>query len=700
MNNFRFIPSLMVGFFSVSYGFPIYAAESNLLTTKDLLEMPLEELMQVKIVTIATGSQQTTHQAPAITSIITAEEIEASGAQELSQVLETVPGLHVIKRPFGSWPFYIIRGLFSTPNPEVLFMINGIPLKDLQYGNRGLGNWEWPLHEIARIEVIRGPGSAIYGADAFAGVINVITKTAAEMEGTETGLRLGSFNTHEAWALHGGQWAGFEVSAALQYLKSDGYRPLIEEDIQTTYDQQFGTHASLAPGTANLDREFLGMRVELSRANWRWRVGYDKRDHIGMGVSNALDSLGALSSHLFHTELIYHQAQLTPNWDVTVQLSQQNLVNSGTYYLFPPGAFGGAYPQGLIANQGSSETHTRLDAYGFYTGLEQHRLRVGMGYEYADLYKVVEGRNFGLDPTTGLPLPPDSPMVEVSDTPSVGLPEGYRQVKYLSIQDEWKLATALTLTTGLRYDDYSDFGGTINPRLALVWQTRPELTTKFLYGRAFRAPSFNELYSTDPQAQGNPHLKPETIHTWELALDYASPSQGQWTANLFYYAASDKIRYVSYPDNVLKTENVNKWEGYGLELEARWQVHKTVSLLANYSYQQALEVNSDHDIGNYPRHTAYLRADWLFRANWQLDWSTNWIANRQRPEGDTRPAIADYTTIDLTLRYRGTEKRGIELGIGIQNLFDTEACEPFNTTLPNDWPLEGRSLWGEVKYRF
>jgi iron complex outermembrane receptor protein len=428
MNNLRFTQSLAIGLLSTICHLPTYATDGVLLTAKELLDLSIEELMQIEVVTIATGSQQTTREAPAITTVITAAEITASGAQDLSQVLETVPGLHVIKTSFGNWPFYVIRGLFSVPNPEVLLMVNNIPLKDLQYGNRGLSNWEWPLHNIARIEVIRGPGSAIYGADAFAGVINIITKTQAEMEDGETGLRLGSFNTKEIWALQGGQWAGFEVSAALQYLKSDGHQPLIEEDIQTLYDQQFGTHASLAPGKANLDREFLGMQLELAQANWRWRSGYEKRDHIGMGVSNALDSLGDLSSHFFHTELIYHQAQLTPNWEVTGQLSQQNLVNRGIYYLFPPGAFGGAYPQGMIANQGSSETHTRLDAYGFYTGFKQHRCRLGIGYEYANLYKVVESRNFGLAPTTGLQLPPGSPVVDASDTAVVGLPERNRQV--------------------------------------------------------------------------------------------------------------------------------------------------------------------------------------------------------------------------------------------------------------------------------
>lgn len=670
------------------------------LSTKDLLEMSLEDLMQVKIVTIATGRQQTIHEAPAITSVITAQEIKDMGAQNLTQALETVVGLHVMKSPFGGWPLYVIRGLLSLSNAEVLFMVNGIPLKDLQYGNRGLGNGEWPVANIARIEVIRGPGSAIYGADAFAGVINVITKTKAEIEGTETGLRLGSFNTKEAWALHGGQWAGFDIAASLQYLKSDGYRPLIETDIQTTYDQQFGTHASLAPGKANLTGDFLGTQIELSRANWRWRIGYEKRDKLGMGVSNTLDSQGRLDNHLFHTELIYHQAELTPNWDVTAQVSFQNLANRGTYYLFPPLAFGGAYPLGMIAYNGTSETHTRVDVYGFYSGWRQHRLRVGIGYEYANLYKEVEAGNYGVD-ATGRPLPPGSPLVEVSDTPFATLPEKYRQVGYLSVQDEWQLSPVLTLTTGLRYDDYSDFGRTLNPRLALVWQTRPDLTTKLLYGRAFRAPSFNEFYLTDPQVQGNSHLRPETINTWELAFDYATTSHLQWTTNLFYYRAVDKISYTRSPDNVLKSENVGKWEGYGLELEAHWQVNKTVSMLANYSYQRTTNMDSHDDIGHYPQQAAYLQADWLLRPDWHVNLSTNWIADRQRNDGDTRPAVADYTTMDLTLQYRSKEKKGIELGVGINNLFDTDAREPFSKlTVPNDWPLAGRSLWGEVKYRF
>ena len=89
---------------------------------------------------------------------------------------------------------------------------------------------------------------------------------------------------------------------------------------------------------------------------------------------------------------------------------------------------------------------------------------------------------------------------------------------HLSLQDEWQLAPDWELTAGVRYDHYSDFGATLNPRAALVWQTSPRLTSKILYGRAFRAPAFDTLYAqNNPVGLGNDSLDPETIDTIELA---------------------------------------------------------------------------------------------------------------------------------------------------------------------------------------
>ncbi len=666
---------------------------------EDLLDLPLEELVKIKVVTIASGHRQTVQEAPAVTSVITAEEIESMGAQTLSQVLETVAGLHVARNAMSNYPIYVIRGIFTPVNAEVLFLVNGIPLKDLSYGNRGLGNWEWPLANIERIEVIRGPGSAIYGADAFAGVINVITKTYEDLKGVEAGVRWGSFNTKEAWLLHGGSWAGFTVAASLQYLATDGHQPLIEEDIQTSYDQQFGTQASLTPNKANLAQEFLGTQVEFSRDSWLWRIGYQQRDDLGMGVGSSLDLEGSLDAHLLHSELIYHPKILNSNWDITAQLSFQELSNFGIYHLFPPQAFGGAYPAGMISHQGTSEHHVRFETHGFYTGWADHRLRLGIGYEYADLYDMFEARNHGPG-TSEQELPLNSSIVNFTDTPSASLPETGRQLHYLSVQDEWELLPTWTLTTGLRYDEYSDFGNTLNPRLALVWRTSPKLTTKLLYGTAFRAPSFVEFYLNDSQVQGNPQLKPEAISTWELGFNYAVMNFN-WATNVFHYRIDDKIAYTRDTNNVFKSQNVGQWEGYGLELEGDWQIKPDLNVSANYSYQHTVDMEHDDDIGMYPQQAFYLQTTWLWKPAWQWQVSTHWIADRQRKFGDSRPAVADYATVDLTLRYQKPDKKGISWGIGVHNLLDKQAKGPISrSTLPKDWPLDGRSGWIEMQYRF
>ncbi len=135
-------------------------------------------------ISIATGRQQPLSRAPAVATVITAEEIEAMGATNLDEVLESVAGLHVSLSSTRFSPIYSIRGIRTATNPEVLMLINGVPITQLNLGGRGEQN-SLPVNSIERVEVIRGPGSAVYGADAFAGVINVITKTAADIHGTE-----------------------------------------------------------------------------------------------------------------------------------------------------------------------------------------------------------------------------------------------------------------------------------------------------------------------------------------------------------------------------------------------------------------------------------------------------------------------------------------------------------------------------------
>ncbi|MDX1451563.1 MAG: Plug domain-containing protein, partial [Oleiphilaceae bacterium] len=141
----------------------------------ELWGMSPEELGKIRLTSIATGTQTPIDKAAAVATVITQEDIKAMGATDLDQVLETVPGLHVTRGESGFFPKYIIRGITSTSNPQALVLINGTPITSLVYGNRGNAWGGMPIKSIERIDVIRGPGSALYGADAFSGVINITT---------------------------------------------------------------------------------------------------------------------------------------------------------------------------------------------------------------------------------------------------------------------------------------------------------------------------------------------------------------------------------------------------------------------------------------------------------------------------------------------------------------------------------------------
>ena len=667
-----------------------------------------DAIVAVKETSVATGTNQSTSRAPAITSVITAQDIEAMGAIDLDEILETVPGLHVARLDFTYMPIYSFRGIYTERNPHALLLINNIPMTSLVGGNRGFIWGGMPVNAIKQIEIVRGPGSAVFGADAFAGVINIITKNKNDIDGTEVGVRYGSFNTYNAHLLHGAEWQGFDVAFALEYHDTEGHKQLVEADIQTAYDNIYGTEASLAPGPVNLQRNNLDVRLDIAREHWQLRAGYQGRHNVGTGAG----IVGALNPNLhsedrINADLTYHNPKLTKNWNVMAKISFLNThwdLPSNSWQL-PPGTFGGAYPKGILNNFTISEHHTRLNLSGFYTGFNKHTLRLGIGYYYGDLYKSTEQKNTGINPTTGLPIPTTSDVVDFTDTPNISMPERARNNWHIFIQDTWAFASNWELTTGIRYDEYSDFGTTTNPRLALVWQINAHSFSKLIYGHAFRSPAFLDLYSNNLLLPGNPNLKPETIDTLEFAYDYTVTSNLHLALNLFAYKWHDVVSF-SYNEN--SWLNMGKQTGSGFEIETRWLVTKNFSILANYAYQHALNEN-DHNPAPAPHQTSYLRTDWLVYPNWYLNTQVNWVAKRKRRFADPRAAIDDYTTVDLTLRRKSIRQNNWNFAIGIRNLFAADARSPFYghdsnnnsiVAIPNDLPLAGRHYFMELRYRF
>lgn len=657
-------------------------------------------------VSIATGSQQSLRRAPAVATVITAHDIEAMGATDLDEVMETVAGVHVNRGVQGNIPLYVIRGVHGDYNSHTLMLQNGVPMTTMLVGNRGNTWYGLPLENIARIEIIRGPGSALYGADAYSGVINIITKTAADTPGTEFGMRAGSFQTRSVWAQHGGQVGGIDVAAYLRLHRTDGFKEPIQADTQTLLDSLFGTQASLAPGPMNVGYDGVDGSLDLSVQKWRWRTGYMRREgQTGPGVAATLDPVGRVRSERITTDLSWSGIELARDWDLGMTASYLSYVQQFPVAarIFPPGAFGGSFPDGVFGAPNTWERQMRLSLVSTYSGLANHNLRFGLGHDDLNMYRTQEFKNFSLN-EVGLPIP--TPGAEVIEIPAGGafLAPHRRKVDYLYVQDEWHFARDWTLTGGLRHDRYSDFGGTTNPRVALVWDASLDLTAKLLYGRAFRAPAFAELYTANnPVVRGNPTLRPETISTWEAVFAWQARPDTAVNLSLFHYKMKDIIRATDEGGGVTMFRNVGLQHGHGLELEATWQASRALRLEANYAWQRSRDDTTGQDAGFAPTHELFGRVDWSVSSDWLLGAQINHVADRKRAAGDARSQVADYTTLDLTLRTT-MGRKGWEFTGSIRNLFDADARQPTvapnpGLSIPGDLPTAGRSFYLQAVYR-
>jgi iron complex outermembrane receptor protein len=331
-----------------------------------------EELAQVygdkTTISIATGAPQALRRAPAVATVITAQDIAAMGATGIDEVLESVPGMHVSRSSNSFAPLYLIRGIHSEFNAQTLMLLNGVPLTTLFVGNRGLGWGDMPVENIARIEVIRGPGSALYGADAFSGVINVITKTAADVGGTDVGVRAGSFRSHDGWLQYGGTLGGYDVAAYLRVGRTDGQRETVAADQQTLLDGVFNTRASLAPGPMNVGFKAVDASGDVSRGKLRLRGSYKLRDDLqtGAGVAGALDPVGRYRIQRVTSDLSWTDIELAEDWRATLTASYLHYQQTFNVplQLFPPGAFAGAPAAaggggGVRRHQGPCAAHRR-----------------------------------------------------------------------------------------------------------------------------------------------------------------------------------------------------------------------------------------------------------------------------------------------------------------------------------------------------
>lgn len=648
--------------------------------------------MSKRYLTISAGHPVPENQSPSVTSVITSEDIDRLGVRRVYDVLEYLPGVHVTTTRAGLRSISF-RGVFSEGNQQVLLMINGTPIRNPNTGGKTY-LWDMPVKNIDYIEVIRGPGSMLYGADATSGVINIILKNGSNLQGGDLGGFFGSDDTYEGWAQYGNRSGDWDYSISLQGGSTNGIQAQIERDAATFFDQDFLASSSFAPGKANNAREDIDARLDVGyKDKYRIRAGFQRYGDVGNGVGAvyALDNLGRVQNNVYTLDL-------TAVNDITDKLKLNSKyyfygesLNTDVYFL-PPGAFGGILPRGMRNVTKGFPANTGIAEQFNYSGFDDHNLTIGTGFNYFWAIPDSNKVNFISTPT----ILQQIPLSEIAslDKDHILTKESHRFNYYALIQDNWNFAPDWYLTTGFRYDYYSDVADGFSPRVSLVWNVTPHLNAKLIYGRAFRPPSFLELSGIT--IRRNPPLKPETTDTVEFQVEKEWSPALKTSTNAYWFELDNFISS-GIELNFINFRNNPKINGVGFEAEASYRATDAISMTFNYSYHG---ITSTANTGLLPEHMAKGLVNWEFAKGWTIGAQLNWIGERRRGINDPRKNLGDYFDLGVTLSTKIAEP--VEMTIRANNLLGANARDPSGNAplLPNDIPVLDRSVLGQIKWSF
>ena len=658
------------------------------------IEEELEYLQAETYVITASRVMEEINKAPSSISVVTAKQIREMGARDLKDVFETVTGFDYYYGIFGTYDAEARKHPHFIQN-KYLFMINGLPQNDAYLGGGSFGNMS--LDNVKRIEFIRGPGSALYGTNAFSGVINIITKEAEDVEGVELTARGGSYNTQQYNVLFGKEWHGLEAVINFNYYDTDGYEGVVESDAQDYFDDIYGTDVAETPGKMNTYIEQYEASMNLKYKGFTLDGKYGDKS-AGMPLNSFfLDDQTYSDGIKYYLNLSYENT-FWKGMNLLAKIYRTHDESSDHYMEIPEGGYRPWFgddpaPQDLINITKVKNNRTGIEAQiDFETG-HTNTIVSGVTYEEADQYDVKNYSNYLLDGTT---FPS---IIDVSDIQN-HCQDAERNFKAFFMEDIWDIRDNLRLTIGGRYDDYSDFGGHFSPRAGITWEYLQGYDLKLLYGNAFRAPSFSELYGW---YYGNPDLGPEIIDTYEVSLGarFASPFSGRAT----YYQSyvKDGISVNMVEGGVAQYTNHDEVKYEGFEIELKYDFRRGNYLALNYTYQESENLETNETGSIFPKHKGNVIAN--IRLNKYLNFNTycHFRDGYKRGKSDPRDDMSGHAIFNATLIAKKFLKRfkGLELRASVYNLFDEDYTLPSASfRLPGDIPRPGRNYMFGIRYAF
>ena len=647
---------------------------------EDLFELDLATLLKVPV-TLATRSEKSLIDSPSTVTLFTRDELDRLGVTDLEQLLDFIPGFSASRNgQDGLLTDIYSRGRLAGPGAvEILLLLDGQRLNGGRSGGALLNNARLPLNNIDRVEVIRGPASALYGSNAFNGVINLITARHLN----DVRLTLGSFDHWElalnaSGAAMGGQLAFFA--------RGFGDR---------------GDEFGLAAGGDTRDPK-RGQDFHLGFQDEQWELTLRHANKAG----DRFYLFEMANDDVNRTRLNQSSLQVQRHWQDS---SGGRHSLAGDYWRANNDLSAQLLPAGALAeiSEPASDAPLVIDAefsadeYGLswhYLGQGdvQPQWQWGASLRRSRTHSGTARSNFSLADLANN----RQPVAALASDDASTVIQGplARWIKSVYGQVDGRLLPGWQYTLGGRFDDYSDFGSKLSLRLGLVHHHDLANTFKLSYGEAFRAPSATETsLQNNPLFQGNPELAPELLESIEATWSHHGRD---WLSTLTLFDRVNKApvfvnmegrpgaRGVFFNGEQL-TFSGAEWQWHG-EITPHWQLRASISQLFRLPPSAARQARTSVAwSANYNRRRWNLNINGHFRDRRAAFAGTG---------GDT-PSLPSHTVFNAHVQYQW--QSNLRWSLHIDNLFDRRRRDPAQLGIITDGlPGRGRVMRMDVHYRF
>ncbi|MFV2054923.1 MAG: TonB-dependent receptor plug domain-containing protein [Thiohalomonadales bacterium] len=671
-------------------------------------DLAMQELLDVldEETEIATHTKMNIDFVPGIVSVLHGKDLRARGVRTVLDALTYVPGIEVTTDNVGQ-VFVIVRGVGRVRvSSKIKILLDGTAFNATLHAVAL--PLSLPIELVDRIEMIRGPGSAIYGEFASLGVLNIITRKSSGHAFTQV--------SDQSRTIIGGQyqWGSRETGINVSFSQdtNDGGRVTAGNDVLQNSPFPSYNDLSNSPGPINdaARRTYIALSGDINRYHIQWqRLENEGGDFFG--ASNALprNSDQLLSGML--TQNISIEKKITVNHSINANYQvgwMQSVIDSQQYELFPPGfdvppgSGVNEFPQGVLGGPHYEENKYYLKAESNIRTESNHDLLLGLELSTLTQGETYAYRNYQYRGVRIVPV--ENAKYTGADN---WLREGLsRDLHALYFQDQYPLTEKLQLTTGIRYDHYSDIGGDVTPRIASVYQLDPHKTFKLQFAQSFRPPTFVELYSqNNAVVNGNPDLQSERLNSFEFGYFY-NDEINVAHANLYYYTLTDFIINDPATSTYVNNEKVT---ASGIEIQYQREVNRVL----DFDFIVSLIEAHNKDGSEVPYTASYLWSAELFYTplpDVSLATRIRSESERQRESGDSRPVLNGYNVVNMTLAIDELMLRGLNLTLSVYNLFDTEIRHPASlrsfgpltkvVTYDKDYPQLGREISMSLQYEF